>query len=252
MNKTNLENIKNNVESKSKKIKENIEYKSRKIESIMHNRLFLAIFMIIDGICFIINPEDKMEFTAIFVGLCVFLTASGVLITNIKSKYKDIKSITIAGIMIIFSVFAIIYPSLLAMNIRIILAIFIILNGLINISNTLRIDKISSHLSNTENKIKNDFAKYEKEMDLNKDSILQEVEKVTNPVNSFIDKVSSKSILYFILNGISIILGLFLFTAANLTLVVCGVILVYTGLSDLLMLAKSINLATRLKIIKKI
>ena len=251
MDKTNLKSIKENIENTSKRIKSNVESTSKKIDSMMNNRFFLAVFMIIDGICFIINPTDKMEFTAIFVGVCIILASCGVLITNIKSKYKDIKSIIIASVMIILSVFIIMNPTILVMNIRIILALLIILNGLINILNTLKIDKISMHLSNTEKKIKNDFEKYEKELDLNKDSVMREVEKVANPLNSFIEKVSNISILYFILNGISIILGLFLFSADNITLVICGVILIYTGLSDLLILAKSIGLSNKLKKIKE-
>ena len=125
------------------------------------------------------------------------------------------------------------------MNIRILLAFFIILNGLINIFNIIKLDKVSSYISKAEEELKEKFEDDGTDKDYNRDAIIKEVEKVINPVNNFIKKTNENSILYFILNIISIVLGLFLFTNQNITLIVCGVILIFTGLSDMIMYLKS-------------
>ena len=236
LNKENLEKITNQVEDISKKV-----------DSIMHNRLIIAIFMIVDGICFILDPINKMEFIAQTVAWGAILASIAVLATNIKSQKRDMKSIIVAIVIILISICTIIFPKILAINLRILLAIFIILNGLINIFNVIKLDKMSSYLSNAENDIKDKISGDETDNAFNNGVIMEQTEKIINPFNRVIEKASENTILYFILNSISVILGIVLFTNNNMTLILCGIILVYTGLIDLLMFAKSIKLSKKMK-----
>lgn len=221
------------------KIKANIDFIAKKTEIMLQNRLILAIFMICDGACFVINPTSKIEFVARSIAFCVIIASGAIIINNVKSEHKDKKILLIAITVLLLGIIVIIFPKLFAMNIRILLAFFIILNGLINIFNIIKLDKVSSYISKAEEELKEKFEDDGTDKDYNRDAIIKEVEKVINPVNNFIKKTNQNSILYFILNIISIVLGLFLFTNQNITLIVCGVILIFTGLSDMIMYLKS-------------
>ena len=237
----------NMVKSKLKNITDTVEIISKKVYSIMHNRLIIAVFMIVDGICFIIDPTNKMEFTSQMVALSALLASFAVLTTNISSKKRNLKYIILAIIIIIICIYLLIFPKILAINLRVLFAIFIILNGLINIFNIIKLDRLSNYISNTEDKLKNKFEEGETAKTFNNGAILEETEKFINPFEDFIEKSSKNSILYFILNIISVILGIVLFTNNNITLILCGLILIYTGISDLLMFIKSMKLSKRLK-----
>lgn len=232
---------------KFKKITQNIDYISKKVDTIMNSRLIISIFMIVDGVCLIIDPINKMEFTAQFVAFCALWASFATLATNFKPEKRNLKSIIIATIIIIICIYLMIFPHILAINLRMLLAIFIIFNGLINIFNIIKLDKISSYILDTENDIKRKFEKNETHIFFNKDVIIEQTEKISNPFNNFIKKVNEKSILYFILNNISVILGIILFTTDKITFIVCGLILIYTGAFDLLMFIKSVKLSKRLK-----
>lgn len=225
--------------TKLKRIKENIDFTARKIEIMLQNRLILAIFMICDGVCFVINPTSKIEFVARTIALSVIIASCAILINNAKSERKNKRIIAMAIAVLVLSIVVIIFPKLFAMNIKVLLAFFIILNGLINIFNIIELDKVSSYIAKAEEELKEKFEDDGTEEDFNRDSIIQGVDKVINPINNFIKKTNDNSILYFILNMISIVLGIFLFTNQNITLIVCGVILIFTGLSDVILYIKS-------------
>ena len=235
-------------EKEQKKITEKIEDTSKKIDSIMHNRLIIAIFMILDGINFILNPVQSVEMMAQTIACFAFIASGASLITNIKNR--DTKSIIFAIAMIIISICTFVFPKVFALNLRGLIGIFIIINGLINIFNIIKLDKVSTQLLNTENKRKDKFDNNETDQSFNKGVILEQTGKVINPINNVIEKSSNKSsVLYFALNVLSIILGLFLFTSKNVTLVVCGLILIYSGSFDLLMFIKSYKLSKNKKIL---
>ena len=226
-------------------LKDVIEKVSKQIDSMMHNRLVLSILMISDGVWFIIDPKYQMDFTSRIIAFFAIVASVTIIITNIKSKKKDTKSLIIATIMTIASIYFLIFPRLLSLNLRILIAIFIISNGLINIFNVTKLNRISSQIVGTENAIKEKLDNDETD---DKEGILvEQTEKVVNPLRRFIDKTKGKSILYFILNIISIILGIILLTANRVTYVIIGLILIYTGLSDLLMYLKTRKVSRKVK-----
>lgn len=80
----------------------------------------------------------------------------------------------------------------------------------------------------------------------NKKIILEQANKFINPINDVIGKIGVESIIYLIFNIISVILGILLFTNDNITIFICGFILIYTGIFDIFMYLKSRKLARRI------
>ena len=231
----------------SKKIIEKIENIINQLGCMMSSRLFIALFMIIDGISFMINPKSTMRSMAQTVALCAFIASSGILITTIKTDKRNIKTIIMTILMMIICVFVFINPKFFAQNLRILLAIFIILNGLINIFNILKLDKISSNLTYTENQLKNKFTEGKKQKEFDKEVILTQTGRLVNPVINFIEQASGNTILYLMLNIISVILGIFVFIADDVSFLICGIILIYTGIFDLLIFIRAKNLSRKAK-----
>ena len=240
------------IDKKNKKINKenilkNIDFTSKKIDIILHSKLILAAFMILDGINFILYPDRSMNGMAQTVASTAFLAAGAIIITYIKTEKKDIKTLTLPILMLVISGIIFIFPKPFAMNLRLIIALFIILNGLINIFNIKKLDKVSASLTFTENKLK---GKLDKGADAESDNsmlTIGQTNKIINPISNVIEKANEKYYLYLILNIISVFLGILLFTTDNITIVVCGVILIYTGLFDLLMYLRSRRLEKKSK-----
>ena len=134
--------------------KKKIEDMSNKINILMRNRLIIAILLIVDGINFVLNPNGSMRDMARGVVLLVFIASITLLITNLFSKNKSIKSIVISLIIIVFCVFSFIYPDFIANYIKFILALIIIFNGILNVLNTLKLDKLKLYTFYFEKQIK--------------------------------------------------------------------------------------------------
>lgn len=225
-----------------------IENTTKKVDVIMRNRLIIAAFLIIDGINFILNPTRSISDMARFVALFVFIASATAIITNISAKKKDLKSIIISSISIVISILIFIFPRFMALYIRMILSLFIIVNGLINIFNVLKLDKASSYIRNIENKVKEIVHKGRIEENFEK-GIKEQTKRVTRPLNELMDITEkvSYSYLYLVINVISIILGVLLLIWSNITIVIWGVIFIFLGTSDFLMATKSMNISKKLK-----
>ena len=227
---------------------EKIENTSKKVDVIMRNRLIIASFLIIDGINFILNPTRTISDMARFVALFVFIASATAIITNISAKKKDLKSIIISSISIVISILIFIFPKAMALYLRIILSLFIIVNGLINIFNVLKLDKASSYIINIENKIREIVEKRRIEDNFEK-GIKEQTKRVIRPLNEFMDITEkiSYSYLYLGINVIAIILGVLLLIWSNITIVIWGIIFLFIGISDFLMAAKSMNVSKKIK-----
>ena len=91
-----------------------IEDMSNKINIIMRNRLIIAILLIVDGINFILNPNGSMRDMARGIAFVVLIGSFTLLITNLFSKNKSIKTIIISLFVIIVCAISIIYPNFIA------------------------------------------------------------------------------------------------------------------------------------------
>ena len=219
-------------------------------------------FLIVDGITFLLNPDTTLAGMAQNIILLVILASASVLITNLAAKTKDTKTIIISlGIIIIGIVFYI-YPDFIAAYIQLLLALFIIYDGTTNIANTLHLNnkltKYTEAITRKYHKIarrkkveteekKSRKAKF-KEVDNNINMSLEEQkEKLINPLKNIVNKSSKSSILYIIANSLSIILGIILLIFPDVSMMVWGLIFIYTGLPNLFAAIKTINLFKKIK-----
>ena len=225
--------------------KRKIDDMLKKINVIMNNRLIIAIFSIIDGLWFIIYPVESMNSMARTISFTAFCACFLALVTNIKSK--DNKSIIMVSIMMAICITIFIFPKPFAINLKVLIALFIILNGLFNIFNIMKLDKATSHMTEVEQKIKDKYDNDRLDKKFDKNIIIEQTEKVINPITNAEKKINKKSSWYFVFNIVSIILGLLLFTKINITLVLCGVILLYTGIFDVFMYLKSRKILKKTK-----
>ena len=238
-----------------------VEGLSSKIDVIMRNRMIIAIFLIVDGITFILNPNGSLPGMAQNIILLMLLAALSVLITALSSKKKDRRTIIISTIILAVGGFFYFYPDLIAAYIQLLLSLFIIYDGLKNIANVLNLDIVSkctdfvvekfSRIFNKKAKkdgIKDSGEEQFKEVDDNiNEGMEQQKKKLIAPLKGFIDKTNKSSILYIIINIASIVLGIMVLVLPDVSMMIWGIIFLYTGLSNLLMSMRSMRLSKKLK-----
>lgn len=228
------------------KISKKIQESAGKIDVIMRNRLIIAIFLIVDGLNFLIFRDDSLTGMATSIAFLVLITSITVLISSVTAIKKDISSIIIALIVIGLCIFTFFFPKIVANYLKLILSIFIITNGVINTLNILKLNKLSAQIlstrKNMENKIneKSHSKEYRKE-------VRSQIDKILNTTNKVVDSTSKFPYLYLIINIMSIILGLWLFIYPNVTIFVWGIIFIYTGLTNFMVSARSMNLRQKLQ-----
>lgn len=223
-----------------------IEDMSNKINIIMRNRLIIAILLIVDGINFILNPNGSMRDMARGIAFVVLIGSFTLLITNLFSKNKSIKTIIISLFVIIVCAISIIYPNFIANYIKFILALIIIFNGILNVLNILKLDKLKVYTFYFEKQIKGLIheANISQEFE---DGVKEQTDRIINSVNDVVKKSNKNSYFSLIVNIISIVLGVLLFILPNITVITFGVIFLYTGILDFAMVFKSRNIAKKIK-----
>ena len=222
-----------------------VEKISIKANIIMQNRLIISLFLIVDGITFILNPNGSLSKMSRNIIILVLLAAFSILITNLSSKIKDIKTILISIVIMVIGIIIYIYPDLVSAYIQLILSVFIICNGLTNILKTLNLNKFSKYnkviiekYNNIINRKRSKQNKVQKEKfkDVNKnfnEGMERQKQKLIIPLKNIVNKTNEFSTLYIIANIASIILGITLLIFPNVSMVIWGIIFLYTGIPDL-------------------
>jgi len=236
-----------------------VEGVSNKVDIIMRNRLIIAFFLIVDGITFILNSDTTLSGMAQNIILLILLAAFSVFIANLSAKTKDIKTILISLIILVVGAVFYFYPDFIAGYMQLLLALFIIYNGITNIANALnfssKLSKYTKAISKKYSKLfkrktgskKQQEEKF-KEIDNNINQGLEEQkEKLVSPLKNIVSKTSGHSVLYIIANLASIILGIVLLVLPDVSMVVWGVIFIYTGLPNLFAAIKSMELFKKIK-----
>ncbi len=245
----------------SDKIIKKIEDISSKVDIIMRNGLIIAFFLIVDGITFILNPDTTLSGMAQNIILLILFAAFSVLITNLAAKTRDKKTIIISLTIVILSIVFYIYPDFIAAYIQLLLALFIIYNGMVNIANVLNLnDKLAKYttaITKKYNKIAKRKVESEekkaqkekfKEIDDNINQGLEEQKKkLINPLVNIVNKSSKSSVLYIIANSASIILGIILLIFPDVSMMMWGIIFLYTGLPNLFAAIKTMDLFRKIK-----
>ena len=219
---------------------------SNKVNVIMRNKLIIAIFLIVDGIIFIFNPNNSLAEMARKVILIVLLASFSTLIANIASETKDLKSIIISIVITLTVIILYIYPDLISAYIQLVFDIIIVFDGVINILNALNLNKLSEYTQKIAKKYDNIVNN--KKTDKNfKDGMEEQKERLINPLKKIVGKTNKFSILYIIANIASVILGVVLIVCPNISMIVWGIIFIYTGTSDLLIAMRTMNISKKIK-----
>ena len=235
---------------------------SDKINILMRNKLIIAIFLIVDGITFVLNPNSSLAEMSRAIIILVLLASLSTLFANLSVKPRDIKSIIISLIIIILGIVLYIYPDLISAYIQLILSLFIIGNGLMNIVNSLNLNKASKYTKfiaekynkiinkKKENKDLNEEKKEEKFKDVNKnfnEGMEQQKERLIAPLERLVGKTSDLPVLYIVANVATVILGIILLIFPDVSMVIWGIIFLYIGLSDLIVSMKTMNISKNFK-----
>ena len=228
---------------------------SDKINILMRNKLIIAIFLIVDGITFILNPNSSLAEMSRAILILVLLASLSTLLANLAVKPRDIKSILLSLIVLILGIVLYIYPDLISAYIQIILSVFIIGDGVMNIVNSLNLNKASKYtkfIAEKYNKIinKKKENKEEKLKDVNKnfnEGMEQQKERLIVPLKRIVGKTSNLPKLYIVTNVATIILGIFLLVFPDVSMVIWGIIFLYIGLSDLLSIMKTMDISNKIK-----
>lgn len=245
-----------NLEEAAKKV----EGISNTVDLIMRNRLIIAIFLIVDGVTFLLNPDTTLSGMAKNIILLALLAALSILLANLASKKKDIKTILLSlAILIVGGIFYF-FPDLIAAYLQLLLSLFIIYDGVKNIANTLHLKKLSNYtkkIADKYNKIANRKAKNEKELERREkfkevddnlnNGFDEQMHKLMSPLQGFANKASKFSILYVIVNVITVILGLILLIFPGVSMSIWGIIFLYTGLVNFFASVKSMDLIKKIK-----
>ena len=230
-----------------------VEDLSKKVDVITRNRLVIAIFLIVDGITFLLNPDTTLGGMAQNIILIMLLATLSVFLTSLASKTKDIKTIVISLIVLVVGAFFYFYPDIIAAYIQLLLSLFIIYDGMVNLSNVLNLNILSRFTKFVARKFegkpkkKSKYAKF-KEVDDNIDKGLEEqAEKLMNPLKNIVGKTNKSSILFIIANIASITLGVVLLVFPGASMMIWGIIFLYTGLTNLSIAARTTHLLQKIK-----
>lgn len=230
-----------------------VEDLSKKVDVITRNRLVIAIFLIVDGITFLLNPDTTLGGMAQNIILIMLLATLSVFLTSLASKTKDIKTIVISLIVLVVGAFFYFYPDIIAAYIQLLLSLFIIYDGMVNLSNVLNLNILSRFTKFIARKFegkpkkKSKDAKF-KEVDDNIDKGLEEqAEKLMNPLKNIVEKTNKSSILFIIANIASITLGVVLLVFPGASMMIWGIIFLYTGLTNLSIAARTTHLLQKIK-----
>ncbi|MDO5480266.1 MAG: DUF308 domain-containing protein [Candidatus Saccharibacteria bacterium] len=243
--------------SKFDKIIKKIEKISSKVDIIMRNRLIVAFFLIVDGITFLLNPDTTLSEMARNIIFLILLAAFSVFITNLAAKTKDLKTITLSLIILILGIVFYIYPDFIAAYMQLLLALFIIYNGAVNIAKVLNLsDKLSKYVkifkgkpkTKTKTKAKATRNAKFKEVDNSiNEGLEQQKQKLVSPLKNIVNKSRKHSVLFIIANSASIILGIILLIFPDVSMMMWGLIFIYTGLPNFFAAMKSMNLFKKIK-----
>lgn len=225
---------------------EKLENISNKADVIMRNKLIIAIFLIVNGITFIFNPSASVNEMARNIIIIALVASFSTLTNGICSKTKDIKSIIASAVITVIAVILYIYPDIISAYLLIIFALFIIYDGAMNILNALNMSKLSKYTQGIAEKLGNMVNRQNLDKDLY-EGVEQQKERFMNPLKNVVGKSNKSSILFIVTNAASIILGILLLMFSSISMIACGIIFIYTGISDLLIAFRTMNVSKKIK-----
>ena len=187
------------------------------IDLLMRNRTVIAILLLIDGITFVFNPNVGVNGLARGVAFTVVIAAVTILFSAIyeeKKTKKTVITICSSSIAIILSAVVYIWPKYPATVLTYLLALVIIYNGVSNIIQAFRLEKLiarqktaSVKINRIEKEIGSNLAKDEIAQSI-KQGIDEQISKRLDPVNALKNKFSFHSKVEIVIDMIAVVAGI--------------------------------------------
>ena len=215
------------------------------IERISQNRLILAIFLVIDGIVFLANPEQPVEEMGRSVAICMALAAGAMIIAKIVAKERLIRFIP-AFILLAAGGLMYFYPDVLSAYFRLLLALVIIINGALNLLDVMGLSRAREMLTALRDKAAKFFSRVKTPKTFD-DGIDEQANKYFRPLQKIVSESEGHKAVYFVVNLLSVILGVLLLVKADLSITVFGLIFVYVGISDFVMAYRTRKVSEKLR-----
>ena len=228
-----------------KKSSFNLEKTVQTIERISQNRLILALFLVIDGIVFLSNPEQPVEEMGCSIAICMVFAAGAMIIAKIVAKERLVRFIP-ALILLAAGGLMYYYPDVLSAYFRLLLALVIIINGLLNLFDILGLSRAQEMVTALRDKITEVFSRVKTPKDLD-NGIDEQGNRYLRPLQKIVSESKRPKTVYFATNLLSVILGVLLLVQPNLSITVFGLIFVYVGISDFVMVFRTRKISEKLK-----
>ena len=212
-----------------------------RVNDIMRNQFIIDLMILVQGINFIIHPENAHKGIIESFAITVFFATISILIGFLIShsfKKQNFRSIMLAFVFMILSIIAYFEAGALAPVFHYFLAITIIVSGIINILRAYHLIKLS-HIKkslkstkkpNTTSSVKNALER----------NVKLESERVLSPAVIFSGKISKfrygQLLVNFILIATGIAMFFFRFQTNAILIRVSGAILIFSAISDFIAL----------------
>jgi uncharacterized membrane protein HdeD (DUF308 family) len=212
---------------------------------ISRNRLILAVLLVVDGIVFLANPEQPVEEMGRTIAITMAFAAAAIIIPKIVAKERFVRFIP-AFLLLAAGGLMFFYPDVLSAYFRLLLALVIIINGSINLLNVLGLSREQEIVVSFRDKITRLFSRIKSPKDL-EEGIDEQASKYFRPLQKIISETEGHKIFYLATNVLAVILGALLLIKPDLSITVFGLIFIYVGISDFVMVYRTRKISEKLR-----
>lgn len=216
------------------------------VNRLMRNKTIIALLLLIDGITFMISPKSGVIGLARGVAVTVGIAAVTVLIGAFSENSKTVKTWIAIGAAILAlaaGIASYIWPEIPSAILIYILAFVVISNGISNILQTLRLEKIIkkrneaiARLTSMEQEIKSKLPENEIANSLEQ-GVTEQFSRRLDPVTKITGRLSVQSVAAVLINILSIVMGVLILIfrnrAGNELMRLCGIAMVIAAATDL-------------------
>ena len=228
-----------------KKITLDIEKTALMVERIARNRMILAIALTVDGIMFLMNPGKTVEGMGRAIAITMLLVAGAMIITKITVKEPFVRFVPVlillaAGGLMYF------FPEGLSAYFRLLLALLIIVNGIVNLLSFLGLSSAQGILVTVEDKAQKTFSRLKSPKDLG-NGLQEQTNRYIRPLHQIVSESEGHKAVSVVTNLLSVLLGVLLLVKADLSITIFGVIFIYVGISDFLLAFRTRKISEKLR-----
>jgi len=215
------------------------------VERVAQNRMIIALLLVVDGILFLMNPEEPVENMGRTLAITMVFAAAVMIFARIVAKDRFRRFIpalillAVGGVMYFF-------PQALSAYFRLILALAIMMTGIVNLLDILGVNYKQGTMGNVEGKVRNVVSKVKttKELDEGFD---EQALRYVRPLNQVVSATKGHRTIFFITSLLSVLLGALLLIKPDLSITIFGVIFVYVGISDFLLAYRAGKISQKLR-----